>query len=138
MLLLFLVENCLKTLLLVHLHFCFDGKTPDGFRQTKCFEGVDSVLLNWGPIKRSLVLQCQGCAEAPWHPWKSCDYDFFLSGFWIVFHSCLLPYSQRLLDISPLAQVKCRLPKHPASLLAPFCFSIDPVIHISSFALSGE
>ena len=94
-LLLFLVENCLKTLLLVHLHLCFDGKTPAGFRQTNCFEDVDSVLLNWGPIKLSLVLQCQGCVETPWHSWKSCDYGFFLPGFWIVFHSCLLPQSAR-------------------------------------------
>ena len=52
-LLLFLVENCLKTLLLVHLHWCFDGKTPNGFRQTKCCEDVDSVLLDWGSIKLS-------------------------------------------------------------------------------------
>lgn len=41
----FVVENCLKILFLIHLHLGFDGKTPNGFRQTKGFEDVD-VLLN--------------------------------------------------------------------------------------------
>lgn len=130
---LFLVQNCLNTLLLAHLQLCFGGKTPAGFQQTKCFEDVDSLLLNWGPIKLSLVLQCQGCAGTPWHSWKSfcrasgqfCAHTFC--------HSL-----QGLLNNPPLAQVKCRLPKHPASHLAPFCFSIDSMIQLSSFALSEE
>lgn len=57
-----------------------------------------TVLLSWSPIKFSVVLQCQGCAETPWHSWKSCNYDFFLLGFGIVFHSCFCHVLQEQLS----------------------------------------